>query len=119
MGVRLKHHEQSALEIARWLADRDEIGAVLHPALPSCPGHQNFARDFKGSSGLFAFVLNHADEASRAAFIDALDLFGFGYSWGGFESLATPADPHRTLGTPVPDPPPVRLPNGPAGPADH
>ncbi|MCM8729397.1 cystathionine beta-lyase [Hephaestia sp. GCM10023244] len=98
MGVRLRHHEQSALEIARWLDARDEVGAVLHPALPSCPGHENFVRDFKGSSGLFAFVLNNADEASRAAFIDALDLFGIGYSWGGFESLATPADPHRALG---------------------
>src|SRR3546814_8948318 len=109
MGVRLKQHERGALEVARCLAYRDEIGAVVHPALPSCPGHQNFARDFKGSSGLFAFVLNHADEASRAAFIDALDLFGIGYSWGGFESLATPADPHRTLGTPDHDGALVRL----------
>lgn len=100
MGVRLKHHERSALEIARWLAARDEVGAVLHPALPSCPGHELFARDFKGSSGLFAFVLEGADEAGRAAFIDALDLFGIGYSWGGYESLAVPADPHRALGQP-------------------
>ena len=67
----------------------------LHPALPDCPGHDLFVRDFKGSSGLFSFVLNGGDEASRAALIDTLQLFGIGYSWGGFESLAIPADPHR------------------------
>jgi cystathionine beta-lyase len=98
MGVRLAHHQQSALEIAHWLAGREEVETVLHPALPSCPGHELFARDFKGASGLFSFVLEGADEASRAAFIDALGLFGIGYSWGGYESLAVPADPHRALG---------------------
>jgi cystathionine beta-lyase len=98
MGVRLAHHQQSALTIARWLAEREEVATVLHPALASCPGHEFFARDFKGSSGLFAFVLDGAGEASRAAFIDALELFGIGYSWGGYESLAVPADPHRALG---------------------
>lgn len=95
MAVRLAQHQRSALEIARWLQDRPEVADVLHPALPSCPGHATWARDFKGSSGLFAFVLNGGDEAARAALIDTLDLFGIGYSWGGFESLATPADPAR------------------------
>ncbi len=95
MAVRLAQHQRSALEIARWLEGRPEVAQVLHPALPSCPGHDVWARDFKGSSGLFSFVLNGGDEAARAALIDRLDLFGIGYSWGGFESLAIPADPAR------------------------
>ncbi len=95
MAVRLKHHGAAALEIARWLETRPEVARVLHPALPSCPGHDLFVRDFKGASGLFSFVLNGGTEASRAALIDGLDLFGIGYSWGGFESLAIPIDPHR------------------------
>lgn len=95
MAVRLKHHGAAALEIARWLETRPEVARVLHPALPSCPGHDLFVRDFKGASGLFSFVLNGGTEASRAALIDGLELFGIGYSWGGFESLAIPIDPQR------------------------
>lgn len=95
MAVRLKHHGAAALEIARWLETRPEVARVLHPALPSCPGHDLFVRDFKGASGLFSFVLNGGTEASRAQLIDGLDLFGIGYSWGGFESLAIPIDPQR------------------------
>ncbi|WP_066682529.1 cystathionine beta-lyase [Sphingomonas sp. CCH9-E2] len=95
MAVRLKHHGAAALEIARWLETRPEVARVLHPALPSCPGHELFLRDFKGASGLFSFVLNGGTEASRAALIDGLGLFGIGYSWGGFESLAIPIDPQR------------------------
>ena len=68
---------------------------MLHPALSDCPGHQIWKRDFKGSSGLFSFQLEDGDDPSRAAFIDALELFGIGYSWGGFESLALPVDPAR------------------------
>ena len=100
MAVRLKQHEASALNIARWLDDRPEVATVLHPALPDCPGHGHFVRDFKGSSGLFSFALEGGSEVSRAAFIDALRLFGIGFSWGGFESLAVPADPKRALGVP-------------------
>jgi cystathionine beta-lyase len=95
MAVRLKHHGAAALEIARWLETRSEVARVLHPALPSCPGHDLFVRDFKGATGLFSFVLRGGTEASRAALIDGLDLFGIGYSWGGFESLAIPIDPQR------------------------
>ena len=98
MAVRLRQHEASALRIARWLSEQPEVATVLHPALPSCPGHEFFVRDFHGSSGLFSFALRGADETSRAAFIDALRLFGIGYSWGGFESLALPVDPRRALG---------------------
>ena len=99
MAVRLKQHGDSALTIARWLGAQPGVGLVLHPALPACPGHELFARDFTGASGLFALALDGGDEASRAAFIDTLDLFGIGYSWGGFESLAIPIDPnaHRSV----------------------
>ncbi|OWK31079.1 cystathionine beta-lyase [Sphingomonas dokdonensis] len=103
MAVRLNQHEQSALKIARWLETRPEVARVLHPALPSCPGHDVFMRDFTGSTGLFSFVLNGGDEAARAALIDALAHFGIGYSWGGFESLAIPADPERHRSATTPD----------------
>jgi cystathionine beta-lyase len=86
--------------VARWLNERPEVGLVLHPALPGCPGHDYWTRDFKGSSGLFTFELRGADDNTRAAFVDALQLFGIGYSWGGFESLAIPADPIRTVSKP-------------------
>lgn len=93
LGVRLKQHQESALAVARWLSDRREVGAVFHPALPSCPGHEHWRRDFSGASGLFSFTLKGASDAQRACFIDSLRLFGIGYSWGGFESLALPVDP--------------------------
>ena len=95
LAVRLAQHQTSALKIAHWLKARPEVAAVLHPALPDCPGHEHFQRDFKGSSGLFSFVLQGGDEAARAALIDGLELFGIGYSWGGYESLAVPSDPQR------------------------
>ena len=94
MAVRLKAHEASALDLAHWLEGRAEVASVLHPALPSCPGHEIWKRDFTGSSGLFSFVLKGDWEAARK-FIDALDLFGIGYSWGGFESLAVPKRPEE------------------------
>ena len=108
MGVRLARHEQSALRIANWLKQRPEVGRVLHPGLPDCPGHEFWKRDFKGSSGLFSFELKDADDARRAAFIDRLELFGLGYSWGGYESLAMPVDPVRTVSR-LPTPNLVRL----------
>ena len=111
MAIRLKQHEESALRIARWLETRPEVARVLHPALPSCPGHDIFVRDFAGSSGLFSFVLAGGDEAARAALIDGLRHFGIGYSWGGFESLSIPVDParYRTATSPEFDGPLVRL----------
>ncbi|RYD59804.1 MAG: cystathionine beta-lyase [Sphingomonadales bacterium] len=95
MAVRLKQHGEAALRIAQWLKTRPEVARVLHPALPDCPGHEFFLRDFKGASGLFSFVLNGGDEAARAALIDGLEHFGIGYSWGGYESLAIPVDPEK------------------------
>jgi len=95
MGARLRQHEASALRIARWLKEQPQVAAVLHPALPDCPGHDRWARDFKGASGLFSFVLKGGGDARRTRFIEALELFGLGYSWGGYESLVVPADPER------------------------
>ncbi|MEQ1539726.1 MAG: cystathionine beta-lyase [Sphingorhabdus sp.] len=94
MAVRLKAHEAAALDLAHWLEARAEVATVLHPALLSCPGHEIWKRDFTGSSGLFSFVLKGDWEAARK-FVDALDLFGIGYSWGGFESLTVPKRPEE------------------------
>ena len=111
MGVRLRQHEASALRIARWLVEQPQVASVIHPALPGCPGHEHWARDFKGASGLFAFVLKGGGEAERARFVDGLRHFGIGYSWGGFESLALPIDPAlvRTVRAPEQQGPMVRL----------
>ena len=95
MGVRLRQHEASALRIARWLEQQPQVAEVLHPALPDCPGHEIWARDFKGSSGLFSFLLAGGEDSERIRFVEALELFGLGYSWGGYESLVVPADPER------------------------
>lgn len=94
MAVRLDVHEKAALKIARWLQTRAEVESVLHPALPDFPGHQIWKRDFTGSSGLFSFILK-GDKEAAAAFVDALTLYGIGYSWGGFESLALPVQPEK------------------------
>ena len=85
-----------AMARAHWLQQRDEVQRVIHPALPDYPGHAIWKRDFAGSSGLFSIVLNAASDAAVAAMLDGLELFGMGYSWGGFESLIAPLDPKRT-----------------------
>ena len=95
LHVRMKQHAESALKIAAWLERRPEVARVLHPALPSHPGHDLWTRDFTGAGGLFSFVLKGGDDAARAALIDGLDHFGIGYSWGGYESLALPVDPQK------------------------
>ena len=95
MAVRLGQETASALRIAEWLAGRPEVAHVLCPMLPGAPGHELWKRDFTGGCGLFSLVLKGGDPAARARFIDALDLFGIGYSWGGYESLAIPFDPAR------------------------
>jgi len=93
MGIRLKHSTSAALEIAQWLTTRPEVSHVLCPMLPGAPGYDLWKRDFTGGCGLFSFILKRRDEAARARLVDALELFGIGYSWGGFESLAIPFDP--------------------------
>lgn len=93
MGLRLERETASALTIARWLKTRPEVARVLCPMLPGSPGHALWSRDFTGGCGLFSFVLKGGNAAARDRLIDALRLFGIGYSWGGFESLVTPVDP--------------------------
>lgn len=92
MGLRLDHHNRSALSVARWLEGRQDVARVLHPALESFPGHEIWKRDFKGSSGVFSFVLPAPSpdkiKPKAHAFLDTLQLFGLGWSWGGYESLA-------------------------------
>jgi cystathionine beta-lyase len=93
LGVRLARHQESGLRVARWLTERPEVLRVLHPALESDPGYAIWRRDFSGACGLFAIVLKPAvPEAAVRAFLNALRLFGLGYSWGGFESLVIPFD---------------------------
>jgi cystathionine beta-lyase len=93
LGIRLKQETSSALEICKWLESRLEVAKILCPMLPDSPGHDIWKRDFTGGCGLFSFVLKGGDADSRARFIDALQLFGIGYSWGGYESLVVPVDP--------------------------
>ena len=96
LDVRLRRHEENALKVAHWLKAQPQVAQVLHPALPDCPGHEYWTRDFRGATGLFAFVLDGGDAADAARLIDGLEMFGLGYSWGGFESLVSPAEPTRT-----------------------
>jgi cysteine-S-conjugate beta-lyase len=92
MELRLREAQQQGLAMAEWLAKRKEVAGVLHPALPTCPGHAIWKRDFSGASGLFSVLLEPCSRAALAAFLDGLQLFGMGYSWGGFESLVVPFD---------------------------
>jgi cystathionine beta-lyase len=92
LAVRLARHYQSGLTVARWLSDRPEVARVLHPALEADPGHAIWKRDFTGACGLFSIVLKPAPEKAVHAFMNELQLFGMGYSWGGFESLVISFD---------------------------
>jgi cystathionine beta-lyase len=98
LAVRLARHQETALRLADWLKARPEVARVVHPALPESPDHALWKRDFLGASGLFGIILKSCSKAALAAFLDHLELFAMGFSWGGFESLILPADPtpHRT-----------------------
>jgi cystathionine beta-lyase len=96
MAVRLKRHQETALTLTRWLATRPEVDRVLYPALENDPGHAIWKRDFTGASGLFGVVLKPCSHDAFAAFMDGLECFGMGFSWGGYESLIVPAKLHRT-----------------------
>ncbi|MDB5755621.1 MAG: cystathionine beta-lyase [Massilia sp.] len=91
MKVRFEAHDASARQVASWLKARPEISKVLHPAFPDCPGHEIWQRDFKGAAGLFSVLFDvRYTEAQTDRFVDALTLFGIGYSWGGASSLVLP-----------------------------
>ena len=96
LPTRLQRHWKSGLVIAEWLAQRPEVESVIHPAMSSHPGHHLWKRDFLGASGLFAFKLHPVSETALGRLLDTTELFGMGYSWGGFESLLIPFDPRPT-----------------------
>lgn len=108
LAVRLNRHFESALVIAEWLATRPEIKRVMYPALKSDPGYVLWKRDFSGAGGVFTIELNPCSQTQLAAMMDHFELFGLGYSWGGFESLAVTAHLERTI-NPLPEGPLVRF----------
>ncbi len=93
LPTRLVRHQASAMSVAAWLAAQPQVAEVLYPALPCSPHHSLWRRDYAGAAGLFAIVLQPCSDAAVRAFLDALRIFGLGFSWGGFESLALNADP--------------------------
>lgn len=90
LGVRLPRHYETGLRLAEWLAQQKEVSEVRHPALPSCPGHEFWKRDFTGASGLFGVVLKRYSQQAVNAMLDGMELYSMGYSWGGYESLMIP-----------------------------
>ena len=111
MGVRLARHQSNGLKVANWLKAQPQVAAIRHPALGDDPGHAIWKRDFGGASGLFAFELTPASDQAVTAMLDRLELFGLGYSWGGFESLAIWAKPDssRTATRPTNKGPLIRV----------
>jgi cystathionine beta-lyase len=93
LPTRLARQGESGVAVAAWLREQPQVAAIYHPALPGCPDHELWARDYSGACGLFAFALTPGPEAAVNAFLDELTLFGLGFSWGGFESLAISCDP--------------------------
>jgi cysteine-S-conjugate beta-lyase len=111
LAVRLERHYKSGIAVARWLEQRPEVLGLLHPAMESHPGHAIWKRDFTGASGLFSMVLKPVPQKAVYAFLDTLELFGIGASWGGYESLAIPFNctPIRTATQWQPGGPTVRF----------
>jgi cysteine-S-conjugate beta-lyase len=111
LELRLREAQSQALDLAYWLRERPEVARVLHPALADHPGHAIWKRDFLGSSGLFSIILKPVSATAVAAMLDGLELFGMGYSWGGFESLVIPFNcaPYRTATEWKPGGPALRL----------
>jgi len=108
LPTRMERHGLSSVKVAGWLAEQPQVVRVLHPALPGSPGHDLWRRDYSGAAGVFAIVMRPGSSRAVEAFLDALTLFGLGFSWGGFESLALNGDPqfdvrqfHPSYGGPV------------------
>jgi cysteine-S-conjugate beta-lyase len=120
LSVRLERHHATGLALAEWLKGRAEVARVIHPALPDDAGHILWARDFTGASGLFSIVLKPCSNEALAAMLDDLELFGMGYSWGGYESLILPFDPrgYRSATSWEADGPALRLHAGLEDPVD-
>jgi cysteine-S-conjugate beta-lyase len=109
LDVRLERHQKNATAVAEWLREHDSVETVLYPALSNAPGHEMWKRDFTGASGLFSVVLKPKSEKSVANMLDGLQLFGMGFSWGGFESLVVPFKPHRSASNWTAEGPCLRL----------
>lgn len=99
LGVRMRQHQENALKVANWLASRDDVVKILHPAFEECPGHQYWRRDFTGSNGLFSFVLKAGNKPGLTAMLDGMRHFKMGFSWGGYESLILPVNGLNRLRT--------------------
>ncbi len=98
MNVRLAHQSKTTMDLCLWLQGHEKVARVLYPALPDDPGYELWKKDYSGASGLFAIVLKDCVEAEGARFLNALDIFGLGYSWAGHESLAVmPVFADRTV----------------------
>lgn len=93
LNVRMLQHQKNALDIATWLAAQPQVKRVHHPALASCPGHDNWKKYYKGSSGTFGIILHQTNREKIAAMLDGMEIFNLGFSWGGFESLLFPEQP--------------------------
>ena len=96
LEMRMRHAQDAGMTVARWLAEQPQTLKMLHPAFPDCPGHGVWQRDFSGAAGLFSVLFKPCSDAQLHAFVDALEMFSVGVSWGGFESLVLPVKPHRT-----------------------
>ena len=96
LKMRMEHVDAAGRAMAHWFAKQPQVKTVLHPALPSCPGHAFWKRDFAGAAGLFGVIFHPCDDAQVRRFVDSLHHFGIGVSWGGFESLVLPVKPART-----------------------
>ena len=96
LKMRMHHFDSAGRDIATWLSRQPQVKTILHPAFDSCPGHENWQRDFSGAASLFGVVFHPCPEGRIHAFVDALQHFGIGVSWGGYESLALPVQPVRT-----------------------
>jgi cystathionine beta-lyase len=99
LELRMRRVHDAGIEVATWLRSQPQVDKVLHPVFDDCPGHEHWRRDFSGAAGLFGVVFKPTTDDKVRLFVDSLDMFGIGVSWGGFESLVLPVKPVRTATT--------------------